>query len=402
MGIKTNRDAWAFNSSKERLERNFTSCIKLFNAQVASYKFAPASFVRENDPTKIKWSRSLENIMKRGISSPQFAPDLVVTALYRPFFKQFLYNEKTWLEMTYQIPQLFPFAGAENLVITLTGVGAQDFSCLMSAHIPCLDCLEKSQCFPRYLYRKVDELDGASGSGTLLETGARVVINGYERRDAIGPEAIAHFQEAYPQAGAAIDADAVFYYIYGILHSPDYRATYANNLQKELPRIPRVATYDDFKAFADAGRALAQLHVGYEQVKPYEGCTLTYAPGISEQNLDYTVTQLKYGRIKGKTGNDAKDKSIIIYNAQLTISNIPLAAQSYVVNKKSALDWAVERCGVTTDKASRINNNFNDYATAMGDQAYILKLILRLITVSLETNRIVQAMPQLDLHPLDQ
>ena len=402
VGIKTNRDAWAFNSSKERLERNFTSCIKLFNAQVASHKFAPASFVRENDPTKIKWSRSLENTMKRGISSPQFAPDLVVTSLYRPFFKQFLYNEKTWLEMTYQIPQLFPFAGAENLVITLTGVGAQDFSCLMSAHIPCLDCLEKSQCFPRYLYRKVDELDGASGSGTLLETGARVIINGYERRDAIGPEAIAHFQEAYPQAGAAIDADAVFYYIYGILHSPDYRATYANNLQKELPRIPRVATYDDFKAFADAGRALAQLHVGYEQVKPYEGCTLTYAPGISEQNMDYSVTQLKYGRIKGKTGNDAKDKSTIIYNAQLTISNIPLAAQSYLVNKKSALDWAVERYGVTTDKASRINNNFNDYAAAMGDQAYILKLILRLITVSLETNKIVQAMPKLVLHQLDQ
>ena len=402
VGIKTSRDAWAFNSSRERLERNFTSCIALFNAQVASYKFAPASFVRENDPTKIKWSRTLELTLERGISSPQFAPDLVVTSLYRPFFKQFLYNEKTWLENTYQLPKLFPFAGAENLVITLTGVGAQTFSCLMSAHITCSDCLEKSQCFPRYLYRKVDELDGASGSGTLLETGARVVINGYERRDAIGPEALAHFQEAYLQAGSAIDADAVFYYIYGILHSPDYRATYAHNLQKELPRIPRVATYDAFKAFADAGRALAQLHVGYEQVKPYEGCTLTYAPGISEQNLDYTVTQLKYGRIKGKTGNDAKDKSTIVYNSQLTISNIPLDAQKYVVNKKSALDWAVERCGVTTDKASRINNNFNDYAAAMGDQAYILKLILRLITVSLETNKIVQAMPQLVLHPLDQ
>ena len=240
----------------------------------------------------------------------------------------------------------------------------------------------------------LEELESAATSG--------VVVNGYERIDAIRPEAVEHFKAAYPEEAAAIDVDAVFYYIYGILHSPDYRATYANNLQKELPRIPRVATYDEFKAFEDAGRALSQLHVGYETVEPYAGCTLKYAKGKSSDNMDYRVDKLKYGKIKGKTGNAAKDKSIIVYNNALTITGIPLEAQEYVVNKKSALDWIVERCGVSVDKASRIINDYNDYATEMGDERYILNLILRVITVSLETMKIVKALPPLTIHKLDQ
>ena len=305
------------------------------------------------------------------------------------------------------MPQLFPYGGAKNMVIGTSGVGAKEFSCLMSAQIPCLDFLEKSQCFPRYLYRKV-EPGTAANSGGLLdaveqpETAPGEIINGYERVDAIRPEAVQHFKDAYPEEADAIDVDAVFYYIYGILHSPDYRSTYANNLQKELPRIPRVASYADFKAFSDAGRALAQLHVGYEQVKPYDGCKFEYANGVSSDNMDYYVKQLKYGKIKGKTGNAAKDKSVIVFNDELVISHIPLEAQEYVVNKKSALDWVVERCGYSVDKASHIVNDYNDYAKEVGDERYILNLILRVITVSLETMKIVKALPPLTIHKLDQ
>ena len=308
------------------------------------------------------------------------------------------------------MPLLFPFNGAENLVIGVAGVGAKAFSCLMSAQIPCFDLLEKSQCFPRYLYRKVGSAESAASAGGLMagleepetEATTGVVVNGYERVDAIRPEAVEHFKAAYPEEAAAIDVDAVFYYIYGILHSSDYRETYTNNLQKELPRIPRVATYDEFKAFEDAGRKLAQLHVGYEQVEPYTGCTFKYAKGASSSTMDYRVDKLKYGKIKGKTGNAAKDKSVIIYNDDLTITGIPLEAQEYVVNKKSALDWIVERCGVSVDKASRIINDYNDYAAEMGDERYILNLILRVITVSLETMKIVKALPPLTIHKLDQ
>ena len=282
------------------------------------------------------------------------------------------------------------------------------FTCIMSDTICDLAVLRyASQCFPRYLYRNVAAPTPAAG-GLMAELESEptetpgVVVNGYERVDAIRPEAVEHFKAAYPEDAAAINADAVFYYIYGILHSPDYRAIYANNLQKELPRIPRVATYTEFKAFEQAGRALAQLHVGYEKVEPYDGCTFSYAKGVSSDNMDYTVDQLKYGKIKGKTGNAAKDKTVIVYNDQLTLRNIPLEAQEYIVAEQSALDWVVERCRVKVDKASQIINDYNDFAREVGDERYIFNLILRVITVSLETVKIVKALPPLTIHKLDQ
>ena len=408
-GIKTNRDPWSYNSSKETIGRNFTECIAFYNAQVEALKSNPSGFERNNDETKIKWNRSLDNQLKKKTSLAQFSQGLVVQSLYRPFFKQFFYNDKAWIEMTYQMPQLFPFNGAENLVIGTASVGSTSFSCLMSSNICDLHVLESgTQCFPRYLYRKVSSAESAKDAGGLmagLELDSEPkgeIINGYERVDAIRPEAVEHFKAAYPEEAAAIDVDAVFYYIYGILHSPDYRATYANNLQKELPRIPRVATYAEFKAFEEAGRALAKLHVGYESVEPYADCTFSYAKGVSSDNMDYRVYKLKYGKNQGKKGNAAKDKTVIVYNKDLTIRNIPAEVQEYVVNKKSALDWVVERCGVSVDKASQITNDYNKYAEEMGDERYILNLILRVITVSLETVKIVKSLPPLSIHKLDQ
>ena len=408
IGVVTSRDAWSYNSSSKSLERSFTECIAFYNTQVEALKNNPTDFVRDNNELKIKWSSSLFPRLERKEFSPPFSARYIVGSLYRPFFKQWLYNEKTWVHRIAQMPQLFPYSGAENFVIGVTSLGSKCFSCVMSDHIMDFNTMEAgAQCFPRYLYHRVSN-DSAKESGGLmagLEFDSEPkgqIINGYERVDAIRPEAVAHFKAAYPEEAAAIDVDAVFYYIYGILHSPDYRATYANNLQKELPRIPRVATYAEFKAFEDAGRALAKLHVGYESVEPYVGCTFSYAKGVSSDNMDYRVEKLKYGKNQGKKGNAAKDKSVIVYNDDLTIRNIPLEAQEYVVNKKSALDWIVERCGVSVDKASHIINDYNDYAAEMGDERYILNLILRVITVSLETVKIVKSLPPLTIHKLDQ
>ena len=410
-GVATSRDTWVYNASKQTIERNITDCVAFYNAQVEALKRDPVGFVRDNDGTKIKWNTSLDNQLRKGKELAQFDSGYVVTSLYRPFFKQFLYNDKAWIESTYQMPQLFPCADAKNLVISTLTAEAKSFTCLMSSCICDVNLLKfGNQCFPRYLYRKVgDSAPAAGGLMAGLEsvqtTAHCVIINGYEQVDAIGPEAVEHFKAAYPEAAAAINADAVFYYIYGILHSPDYRTIYANNLQKELPRIPRVATYDEFKAFEQAGRELANLHVNYEKVEPFEGYTPCYAKGVNSDNMDYTVDQLKYGKIKGKTGNAAKDKTVIVYNNQLTLRGIPLEAQEYVVAGQSALDWVVERCRIKTDKDSGILNNYNVYAKEAKEvdpDRYILNLILRVITVSLETVKIVKALPPLTIHPLDQ
>ena len=167
---------------------------------------------------------------------------------------------------------------------------------------------------------------------------------------------------------------------------------------KELPRIPRVATYEQFLAFAKAGRELGKLHVDFEEVTPYAGVTLDYA---KSGQPSYRVKQMKWRKITGKTGNAAKDKTTLIYNEWITVKNIPLEAQEYTVNRKSALDWVVERACVSIDKASGIVNDFNDYAAEMRNERYPLDLFLKIITVSLETMKIVEALPKLEIHPLD-
>ena len=409
-GVQTNRDPWSYNANKATIERNFLECIAFYNYQVDSLKSDLTGFVRDNDETKIKWTEKLITRLKNCETVPGFSREYIACSMYRPFIKLWLYCETTWIHRISQMLNLFPLNVNEgdNLVIGVTR-NSSNFSCFMFSVLADVQALQNAQYFPRYFfYSKADYGDSSRESGSLLSEiecdsePQGQVFNGYKRIDAIRPEAVEHFKAAYPEEAAVIDVDAVFYYIYGILHSPDYRETYANNLQKEMPRIPRVATYAEFKAFEDAGRALAKLHVGYESVEPYSGCTFSYAKGVSSDNMDYRVEKIKYGKVKGKTGNAGKDKTVIIYNDHLTIRDIPLEAQEYVVNNKSALDWILDRCDVTVDKDSRIINDYNDYAAEMGDERYILNLILRVITVSLETVKIVKSLPPLTIHKLDQ
>ena len=421
-GLVTSRDPWVYSSSCTAIAANMKRCIAVYNEQVKLAKDQGKAFTKNNDPSWIKWSLSLESKLARGITSEEFAPKNIELSLYRPYVNQWVYKDPLWIHRLGQMPSLFPCSNTQNRTIIIGRRINFPFSCVMTDRLCDYGVIEGIQCLPRYLYRPVGEaakatksskakttgqadLFAGSDAGDLDtssgQTGDQVVINGYVREDAIKPEAVEHFRAAYAGHEAEIDADSVFYYIYGILHSKDYRAIYANNLQKELPRIPRVATFEDFKAFEKAGRALADLHVNYDQVEPYAGCTVS---GLEEgaDTSDLRVTKLKYGKIAGKKGNAALDKTKIIYNGQITISGIPLEVQDYVVNKKSALDWVVERCGVSVDKASQIVNDFNNMAEEMGDPQYILHLILRVVTVSLETNKIVASLPALCIHPLDQ
>lgn len=301
--------------------------------------------------------------------------------------------------MTYQLPLIFPNNQTKNLAICSSGVDKKDnlIICinqnskdagqiaLMTNHIVDLHFNGDTQCFPRWLPGeqnvKKDTLDFGE---------SEVMPSGFTK------EALPHFREAY--LGKVITEDDLFYYIYGILHSEDYRTRYANNLMKELPRIPRVATYEQFMAFAEAGRKLAELHVNFENVQPYAGVKIEYT---KDGAPSYRVTQMKWAKIKGKTGNAAKDKSTLIYNDWITVKNVPLEAQEYVVNKKSALDWVVERACVSIDKVSGIVNDFNDYAAEQGNERYPLELFLKVITVSLETTKIVHSLPSLEISELD-
>ena len=407
VGVCTNRDAWVYNSSITQIEKNVNRSVNAYfkarEAFIASDKedvkdrLADA---RESVSGEISWSRGLLQKLSKQKLISSFEPRKIQRSLYRPFVKQYLYYDReAFVEMPGKWPTIFSQKSTKNLIICSSGVDKQNnlIICinqnskdagqiaLMTNHIVDLHFNGDTQCFPRWLPGEQTEKKDALDFGEFDE-----VPSGFTN------EALPHFQAAYP--GKVMTEDDLFYYIYGILHSEDYRTRYANNLMKELPRIPRVATYEQFMAFANAGRKLADLHVNFEDVEPYAGIQIEYT---KEGAPSYRVKQMNWAKIKGKTGNAAKDKSTLIYNDWITVKNVPLEAQEYIVNKKSALDWVVERARVSIDKASGIVNDFNDYAAEQGNERYPLDLFLKVITVSLETTKIVKSLPPLEIHPLD-
>jgi predicted helicase len=249
--------------------------------------------------------------------------------------------------------------------------------------------MDNGQCFPRFMCQSMRTGSDIQAQGDFLEISNKPKT---ERYDAITDDGLAHFSNALPSE--TITKDDLFYYIYGLLHSEDYRERYADNLSKELPRIPAVKKATDFWAFVEAGRKLGDLHCDYEAVEPYpvvfvRGDTSLAAP--SDPEAFYRVEQIKFA---GKRPN--LDKTTVIYNANITMTGIPLEAYDYVVNGKPALEWVIERQCVKTDKASGIVNDANRYAIeTVGDPAYPLKLFQRVITVSLETMKIVRSLPPL-------
>jgi predicted helicase len=282
---------------------------------------------------------------------------------------------------------MFPTSAQENVGILVTGVGAaMDFTVLATGEIPDLSgfgAQTNGQFFARYVYE-------AESSEALF---AAADGSAYTRVDNISNAVLADYQTAF---GNWLTKDDVFYYVYGLLHSPDYREAFAADLKKMLPRIPRVSSAEDFRAFATAGRDLVTLHVGYESVDPYAALTVSGDRLVGSGSADpyewFRVEKMRFGG-KGK----AKDRSTIIYNARITISGIPEEAYEYMLGSRSAIEWMFERYQVKTDKASGIVNDPNDWSRGVEDPRYILDLLCRIVTVSIETVHIVRGLPKLEL-----
>lgn len=393
-GAESRRDAWCYNGSKSSLEENMERMIGVYNEEVSRFNEAVksvdkktremrvSSFVTK-DEKKIKWSANLIKDIVDG-RTHTVKPKSIQKSLYRPYLKTWYYSDKSFNWSKYSMPSIFPDETATNLAIFITGIGAKSpFTALMTDVLPCRDGIEKGYCFPLYLY------EGSHSDSVGLFKDQKVGSYQYQKKDGITDGGLAHFIAAYPSE--KITKEDVFYYIYGLLYSEEYREKYGDNLSKQLPRIPCVKKAADFWAFSKAGRALADLHVGYEAVKPYDVTLDTGSKKLATFGADeYYVTKMKFAR-KG-------DKSTVVYNDYITIRDIPVEAYEYVVNGKPALEWVMERQGVKTDKDSGIVNDANLYATeTVGDPAYPLKLFQRVITVSLETLKIVRSLPKLDI-----
>lgn len=390
LGLGTNRDAWVYNSSLIELQANITKTIDFYNQQVGSYKTAKQEMSLDNfladkrDSTKIVWTDTLIRDLQKG-TKYEINTSRYTVGMYRPYFKQALYQDRILNHRVYQIPRLFPTPNHRNLVICVSGVGAsKDFSALITDLIPGLDMVEKSQCFPLYWY------DDSTADIADLFSAQQSDADRYVRRDGVTDWILSTARKQY---GSRVTKEDIFYYVYGILHAPDYRTTFAADLKKSLPRLPLVESPDDFWAFSRAGRSLAELHLGYEHVEPYAGCHTVNSTTSEDDAINYRVEKMRFGKLDSKTA----DKSIIHYNAGITIESIPLEAYDYVVNGKSVIEWVMERYAVKTDSTSLITNDPNDWCREHDDPKYIYNLLLRIITVSLETMKIVRSLPKLKL-----
>lgn len=392
LGLGTNRDAWVYNSSLVELQANITKTIDFYNQQVESYKTAKKEMSLDDfladkrDSTKIVWTDTLIRDLQKGIKY-KIDNSRYTVGMYRPFFKQALYQDRILNHRVYQMPRLFPTPNHRNLVICVSGIGAsKDFSTLITDCIPDLQLQFNGQCFPLYWY------DDSTADIADLFSAPQSDADRYVRRDGVTDWILSTARKQY---GSRVTKEDIFYYVYGILHAPDYRTTFAADLKKSLPRLPLVESPADFWAFSRAGRSLAELHLGYEHVEPYAGCRILLAPLTNRgDEISYLIDdKMRFGKLDSKTA----DKRIIHYNAGITIENIPLEAYDYVVNGKSAIEWVMERYAVKTDPASRIENNPNDWCREHDDPKYIYNLLLRIITVSLETMKIVRSLPKLKL-----
>ena len=375
-GIETARDSWVYNSSLNALAENIGRMIDFYNQQVTQYQQEPDEEKAEKaisfDPRRISWSSSLLSNLHNGVVT-SFSKRHLTVAMYRPFFKQHLYRGDLMIHRRGQWDMIFPTPQTKNLVICVSGVAGKTFSTLITDCIADLHILESgTQCFPFYYYKRVN-----NGQMDLFDESE----GDLERCDGISDFIL---NEARNMYGPKTTKEDVFFYIYGLLHSDDYRARFAADLTKMLPRLPLVEDTKTFKAFSTTGRKLADLHIKYEEV-PYWPDAI-----ITGDRSCLNVEKMRFAKTNGED-----DKRTIIINPHLKVENIPLQAYDYVINGKSAIEWLMERYSYTIHAESKITNDPNAWGREHNAPGYIIDLLLRIITVSIETIKLTAKLPSL-------
>ena len=357
LGVSTNRDAVVYDFSRHSLEKRITQFCDHYNAEVARYEQAgrPADIDGFLDYRYVKWSSTLKDRLKR-MTIAVFDVSRIREAHYRPFTRAFLYYDQVLNDRPGLFRQIFPDqdAEAENMAICVSQTAEKPFACLAVNAVPnlvfCGGFGAATQCFPLYTYTE----------------------DGRTSRENITDWALAEFRERYKDG--SISKRDIFHYVYAVLHHPLYREMYAANLKRELPRIPFTPS---FREFARAGEQLAELHVNYEGQTEFQLQWLENKDAI----LDYRVERMTLSR----------DKAEIVYNEFLTLGGVPRDALQYRLGNRSALEWIIDQYRVSSDARSGIVKDPN----RLDDPQYMVRLVGKVITVSLETVRTVKALPPL-------
>ena len=352
-GLKSNNDAYVFGFPREEVTKRARLMVGAYNAELVRWKSAGSPDAVDDflqfDNAKLKWIRKTKRYLGRGIEA-RFTANHIVESLYRPFAKMHLFFDRMFSEDVYSLPELFASELKGQRAIVATGVGMRSpFAALMTSAVPEQHLCASTDAFQVFPLQRGDGQDN------------------------ITDWAVDRFRSHY--GDPKIGKWAIFHYVYGLLHHPDYRSCYEANLKRELPRIPFAP---DFRAFSKAGEKLAELHLDYEKQPEYPLKRIE-TPDLA---LDWRVVKMKL----------SKDKSQLIYNDFLTLGGIPPETFHYRLGNRSALEWIVDQYQVSTDKISGIVNDPN----RADDPEYIVRLIGQIVTISIETMKIVRALPPLD------
>ena len=358
VGISTARDLWVYNFSKQKTKENAERLINNYNLEVDRTEIiAPEnrkSILNRND-NFIKWSVKLEDSILKS-KRIQFSKDNIIESMYRPFTKKYLYYSSDVIERPGQWHRKF---GKNNLVIMTTGKGiSRPFSTLITNLMPNLHTMDTGQHFMRF-DNEVDETSLFQNNDNMNQAFS----------DKLG-----------------LNLDDTFAYVYGLLNSKEYQEKYANDLKKDLARIPIVKNKEKY---VEVGQKLINLHLNYEEVPVYDGVEITTAG-----NPSYKVTKMRFAKKRDEKGKSVNDLSTIIFNSDITVSNIPEKAYEYVVNGRSAIEWIIDQYQVKIDKKSGITDDPNEYSD---DEKYIFNLLLRIINVSIQTVDLINSLPKFEV-----
>lgn len=359
LGVVTNRDSWVIGFSKTSVVENTNKLINNYQYELHRLSNVEGSHRIDKlnrEENYIKWTRKLERLIKNS-QEITFNIDAVKETLYRPFVKKWLYHDKSLNEESRLYYSKF---GIKNLIITTSGRGStKDFSVLACDVIPDMNSMAAgSQGFMRY-DNEVDETSLFQNNDNMNQVFA----------DKLG-----------------LSLDETFAYVYGLLNSREYQEKYANDLKKDLARIPIVKNKEKY---VEVGQKLMDLHLNYEEVPVYDGVEITIA-----EKPSYKVTKMRFAKKRDEKGKSVNDLSTIIFNSDITISNIPEKAYEYVVNGRSAIEWIIDQYQVKTDKKSGITDDPNDYSE---DEKYIFNLLLRIINVSIQTVELINSLPKFEV-----
>lgn len=365
-GIKSNRDAWVYNFSKNQLEVQMKKTIDFYNEQVEKIKKEKIDGINfekllDTDSTQISWSGDLKKKINK-LEKNYFERNSIIDCMYRPFVKQNLYFNKFWNERQYQLNKF-----KDQIVIGMVGLSAKNgFTTLLFKNIPDVQAFQNAIYYPLYFYENKEK---------------NLFVSDEKKQDGITDFIYNLAREKY--GVPRITKEDIFYYVYGFLHNEDYRKEYEADLKKMIPKLPLVEEYSDFKQISQIGRDLAKLHLNYEEIDRPENILVD-----GESSNNFNVEKMKF--------ISKDDKSIIIYNSNIKISNIPLEAYNYQINGKSAIEWIMDRYKIDTDKDSGIVNDPNLWCKEHNNPKYILNLLLSIITLSIKTNELVKQLPKIE------